>query len=73
MQYDEKYQEVVEWGYPALAKRPQRKGRNKNVAYRPVELFKLHLGEMPDSEKPPLPKLLDYKKAITDYLKVMGK
>ncbi|RHZ68998.1 hypothetical protein Glove_291g50 [Diversispora epigaea] len=71
LQYDEKYQEVLEWGYPALAQKPQRKGRKKNIAYRPIELFKLHLGTMPDSEKPLLPKLLDYKKAITDYLREM--
>ncbi|CAG8509997.1 2980_t:CDS:2 [Diversispora eburnea] len=71
LQYDEKYQEVLEWGYPALAQKPQRKGRKKNIAYKPVELFKLHLGTMPDSEKPLLPKKLDYKKAITDYLREM--
>ncbi|CAG8701275.1 6424_t:CDS:2 [Acaulospora morrowiae] len=72
LQYDEKYKNVQEWGYPALAKRPQRKGRSKNVVYKPVELFKLHLGDIPESEKRPLPKGLDYKKAITDYLREMG-
>lgn len=37
-----------------------------------VELFKLHLSNMPDSEEPPFPKGLNYKKVITDYLKAMG-
>ncbi|CAG8690790.1 3535_t:CDS:2, partial [Acaulospora colombiana] len=72
LQYDEKYKNVEEWGYPALAKRPQRKGRGKNVVYKPIELFKLHLGNMPESEKPFLPKGLDYRKAITDYLREMA-
>ncbi|CAG8578645.1 10325_t:CDS:2 [Diversispora eburnea] len=72
LKYDEKYENVLEWGYPALGKKFQRKGRygrNKNFSNEPVELFKLHLSAMPDSEKPPLPKLLNYKKAITDFLR----
>ncbi|PKY54766.1 hypothetical protein RhiirA4_473756 [Rhizophagus irregularis] len=36
-----------------------------------VELFKLHLGGLPDNLKPKLP--IEYKKAITDYLKGIGK
>ena len=39
---------------------------------RPVELFKLHLGDMKENEKPPLPSGLDFKKAITDYLTKIG-
>ncbi|RHZ88849.1 hypothetical protein Glove_21g112 [Diversispora epigaea] len=73
LQYDEKYETVLEWGCPALDKKPTRRGRYKNVSNEPVKLFKLHLSAIPDSEKPPLPKLLDYKKAITDYLREMGK
>ncbi|CAG8700777.1 8468_t:CDS:2, partial [Racocetra fulgida] len=46
--------------------------RNVEATSKPVELFKLHLGNMPDKEKPVLPKGLDYKKAITDYLTEMG-
>jgi len=38
---------------------------------KPVELFKLHLGDLPDNLKPKLP--IEYKKAITDYLKEIGK
>ncbi|RHZ87565.1 hypothetical protein Glove_33g262 [Diversispora epigaea] len=69
LQYDEKYENVLEWGYPAFAKRPQRRGHKKNFSNEPVKLFNLHLSSMPDSEKPPLPKSLHYKKAITDYLR----
>ncbi|RHZ76354.1 hypothetical protein Glove_198g112 [Diversispora epigaea] len=72
LQYaDSEFSEVSEWGYPALAQKPSRKNKKKPDP-KPVELFKLHLGNMPDSEKPPLPKGLDHKKAITDYLKKMG-
>ncbi|RIA79986.1 hypothetical protein C1645_882415 [Glomus cerebriforme] len=38
---------------------------------RPVELFKLHLGKLFDNLKPKLP--VDYKKAITDFLREIGK
>ncbi|CAB4473668.1 unnamed protein product [Rhizophagus irregularis] len=53
---DENFEEVDCWGYPALYKSP-------------IELFKLHLGDIPESEKPYLPSKLSYKKAITDYLR----
>ncbi|CAB5125979.1 unnamed protein product [Rhizophagus irregularis] len=39
--------------------------------YNVVELFKLHLGGLPDNLKPKLP--IEYKKAIADYLKGIGK
>ncbi|GBB86774.1 hypothetical protein RclHR1_01320009 [Rhizophagus clarus] len=75
LQYDKNYKNVEEWGYPALAKKPKKsKGKSKNqVASRPIEHFKLYLGNMPDNEKPVLPKGITYKKAIVDYLKCMGK
>ncbi|CAB4437338.1 unnamed protein product [Rhizophagus irregularis] len=38
---------------------------------KPVELFKLHLGDLLEEFKPKLP--VDYKKAITDYLREIGK
>ncbi|GES97308.1 hypothetical protein GLOIN_2v1886005 [Rhizophagus clarus] len=67
--YDEGYKNVQSWGYSALAKRPNRK---KEIdSKKPVELFKLHLGKIPN--KPSLPNGLDYKKAITDYLHEFGK
>jgi len=34
---------------------------------RPVEFFKLYLGDSPDNLKPKLP--INYKKAITDYFR----
>ncbi|GBC08039.1 hypothetical protein RclHR1_07890006 [Rhizophagus clarus] len=67
LQYDSEYKNVVEWGYPALSKR-----KNKNKV-RPVELFKLHLGNLQENLKPKLPDKLGYKKAITDYLREIGK
>ncbi|CAB5394295.1 unnamed protein product [Rhizophagus irregularis] len=42
LQYDKEFSKVVQWGKPALAKRPKRKNDNKNET-KPVELFKLHL------------------------------
>ncbi|RIA82049.1 hypothetical protein C1645_881251 [Glomus cerebriforme] len=70
VQYDEHYENIKTWGYPALSKRPNKKKKNKNES-RPVELFKLHLGNLFDNLKPKLP--VDYKKAITDYLREIGK
>ncbi|RIA85198.1 hypothetical protein C1645_879467 [Glomus cerebriforme] len=69
LQYDDEYCNVVYWGFPALAERPSR--RNKIQKNKTVELFKLHLGNLPDNLKPKLP--IDYKKAITDYLREIGK
>ncbi|RGB26393.1 hypothetical protein C1646_800615 [Rhizophagus diaphanus] len=68
LSYDVEYQNVQSWGFPALAKRPKRK---KESERKPVELFKLHLGKMKD--KPALPEGFDYKKAITDYFRELGK
>jgi len=70
LQYDDKFKNVEYWGFPALARKPKRK--EKNLSTKPVELFKLHLGDMPESEKPYLPPNLNYKKAITDYLRELG-
>lgn len=65
LQYDETYKNVKLWGTPALAKT-----RNiKNDKF--VELFNLHLSDLPDNLKPILP--IKYKKAITDYLREIGK
>ncbi|CAB5125520.1 unnamed protein product [Rhizophagus irregularis] len=67
LQYDYEYNNVLLWGAPALASRPNRRiERNK-----PVELFKLWLGNLDEHLKPHLP--VDYKKAITDYLREIGK
>ncbi|RIA87548.1 hypothetical protein C1645_854353 [Glomus cerebriforme] len=73
LQYDDDYKNVKFWGAPALAKRQSRRSRtqNSNEGNKPVELFKLHLGDLLDKFKPKLP--VDYKKAITDYLREIGK
>ncbi|RGB27134.1 hypothetical protein C1646_769515 [Rhizophagus diaphanus] len=69
LQYDDEYINVLCWGAEALSVRPNRKNRKQNS--KPVELFKLYLGDLPDNLKPILP--IDYKKAITDYLREIGK
>jgi hypothetical protein len=60
---------VKAWGYPALSKRPSRK-KEKNNRRNIVELFKLHLGNLPPEHREKLS--VDYKKAITDYLREIG-
>jgi hypothetical protein len=70
LRYDNSYKTVESWGYSALASRPSRRNKNRNET-KPVELFKLHLGNLPDNLKPRLP--IEYKKAITDYLGEIGK
>ncbi|CAB4424819.1 unnamed protein product [Rhizophagus irregularis] len=69
LQYDYEYYQVESWGLPALVKKQSRR-KDKNRK-RPVELFKLHLGNLPDNLKPRLP--IEYKKAIVDYLYEIGK
>ncbi|CAG8568463.1 2073_t:CDS:10 [Ambispora gerdemannii] len=72
LEYDSNWN-VTNWGYPALSQRPTRRGGNKVSDKIPVELFKLHLSDIPADEKPLLPTGLNYQKAITDYLREMGK
>jgi hypothetical protein len=69
--YDKNFKNVEEWGYAAL-KRSKEKSKNLSLQ-KPVEHFKLHLYNIPENAKPILPKGITYKKAITDYLKSMGK
>src|ERR1043166_2141330 len=74
LQYDDEYENVKLWGAPALAKKQTRRKKQDTVTNennKPVELFKLHLGDISDHLKPSLP--VDYKKAITDYLREIGK
>jgi len=54
LQYDFDYQKVLKWGNPALAQKQSRRNKNSTTS-RPVELFKLHLGNITQNEKPPLP------------------
>ncbi|CAB4437275.1 unnamed protein product [Rhizophagus irregularis] len=72
LQYDAEFNKVKCWGAPALAKKKSRRVRKQNNSEGsiPVELFKLHLGDLSDEVKPKLP--VDYKKAITDYLREIG-
>ncbi|RGB33496.1 hypothetical protein C1646_788695 [Rhizophagus diaphanus] len=69
LQYDNDFTEVELWGKPALCKKPNRKG--KDIETKPVELFKLHLGNCLEKYKPKLP--VNFKKAITNYLGEIGK
>ena len=71
LQYDDEYDNVKLWGAPALAKKQSGRRQNTNENNKPVELFKLHLGDILDEFKPNLP--VEYKKAITDYLREIGK
>ena len=77
LRYDKDFKNVESWGYEALTlkEKPRRnKGKSKsNPSSKPVERFKLHLYNIPENEKPILPEGITYKKAITDYLKSMGK
>ncbi|RIA82245.1 hypothetical protein C1645_862964 [Glomus cerebriforme] len=69
LQYKNDFEEVESWGYPALCKKPNR--RNKET--KPIELFKLYLGNCLEKLRPKLPEKVTYKRAITDYLCEVGK
>ncbi|GBB89665.1 hypothetical protein RclHR1_16430002 [Rhizophagus clarus] len=71
LQYDDEYNNVVLWGSPALEIKPHHRDNEQNRRNQPVELFKLCLGNLYETLKPNLP--IDYKKAITDYLREIGK
>ena len=64
--------DVKFWGHPALSKRPGKKLRINEKKY-VAELFKLHLSDLPERLKPDLPRGLNYKTAIIDYLREIGK
>ncbi|GES97257.1 hypothetical protein GLOIN_2v1678905 [Rhizophagus clarus] len=69
LQYDDDFEEVKLWGYPALYKESN---KNDDDETKPIELFKLYLGNCLEKYRPRLPESLTYKKAITDYLCKMG-
>jgi hypothetical protein len=73
LQYDDEYNNVKLWGAPALAKKKSRRTKRQNTidGNKPVDLFKLHLGDLLDEFKPKLS--VEYRKAITDYLREIGK
>ncbi|KAG9304705.1 hypothetical protein G9A89_016184 [Geosiphon pyriformis] len=73
LEYDQNFN-VIKWGYPALSQRVAKTKESVSSPVRkPVELFKLLLGDIPEDQKPKLPKGLHYKKAITDYLAEFAK
>ncbi|CAG8822883.1 6458_t:CDS:2, partial [Gigaspora margarita] len=69
LRYNQFFNEVEEWGLPALVQKPSRRAKRQTITSKTVELFKLHLANIPEKEKPMLPKGLDYKNAINDYLR----
>jgi hypothetical protein len=77
LRYDDKLN-VKHWGHSALVNTTE--PELKNVY--PVELFKLYLSDLDNLDKDKksnkhdksyFPPNVDYKKAITDYLREMGK
>ncbi|KAG9298803.1 hypothetical protein G9A89_015824 [Geosiphon pyriformis] len=61
------------WGEPALVDTPARKKRTKRGKKQHfVEMFKLHLSNMPKDTKPFLPPKMEFKKPIIDYLREMN-
>ncbi len=73
LQYEEGYSKVTSWGYLALEEEPDEILDEDEQRPRPVELFKLHLSDLEEQDKPWLPSQLNYKKAIEDYLTQMKK
>ena len=68
LRYGSNFINVEKWGCQVISKRPSRNNRNE---MRPVELFKLYLGNLSKNIRPKLP--VEYKKAISDYLAEFGK
>ncbi|CAG8749840.1 3221_t:CDS:2, partial [Racocetra persica] len=71
LQYDEDFN-VIEWGARALVGETRQRRNRVRKLPRPVELFKLHLGKVPENEKPELPRGLSPERAIADYLGKMA-
>ena len=72
LQYDSSYKNVTAWGYKAMAQEPSKRRHMSEREYipKPVEYFKLLLEpSFKRSDKIRIPKNLDYRKAIADYLK----
>ncbi|CAB5330944.1 unnamed protein product [Rhizophagus irregularis] len=72
LRYDDSLRNVESWGQSALSKPPDRRvAVNKRVKV--LELFKLHLGNLSDELKEKYKLTINYKVAITDYLREIGK
>ncbi|GES97262.1 hypothetical protein GLOIN_2v1783294 [Rhizophagus clarus] len=79
VKYNDNYSDVKLWGYSALAEKPKQKKRLfssskiPKSSSTPIELFKLHLlKSIKESEKPILPRKLNYKIVIRDFMKKLG-
>ncbi|RIA96135.1 hypothetical protein C1645_755808 [Glomus cerebriforme] len=68
--YDEKYEEIKEWGLSAMAKRRNLRRELKNVSTNIVEYFKLCF--LDEENKSNLSLNFNYEQAIIDYLKKIG-
>ncbi|CAG8642102.1 37601_t:CDS:2 [Gigaspora margarita] len=72
LQYDENFEQAILWGFDAVASEPtKRRKKDKSTPSRPIELFKLHLGDIPKEQKPALPSNITAGRTITDYLRKM--
>ncbi|KAF0557275.1 actin-like ATPase domain-containing protein [Gigaspora margarita] len=71
--YNNELSEVKAWGLSALAEKPRKRRPQNSDKSIHVELFKLYLGDISDDKKPILPKNMNYKQAITDYLRELVK
>lgn len=65
--YDANCDQVLRWGELALFQEQRRKKNQDAEQFHIIERFKLHLDNKM-KQKPQLPIMFDYKKAITDYL-----
>ncbi|CAI2165945.1 14093_t:CDS:2 [Funneliformis geosporum] len=70
LQYDDVYDNVILWGFPALTKRSYGQNGGRDNKTKPVQLFNSHLSNLPDKLKPKLQ--IEYIKAMTDYLREIG-
>ncbi|CAG8604498.1 19958_t:CDS:10 [Rhizophagus irregularis] len=80
VKYYDNYSDIKLWGYPALIEKPKLKkarlfssSKLPKSSSAPIELFKLHLlKSIKGSEKPTLPRKLNYKNVIRDFMKKLG-
>ncbi|RIA89188.1 hypothetical protein C1645_825213 [Glomus cerebriforme] len=77
--YNSQNWNVVGWGSGAITRQEKKKKKksNSNSINDPptlsVSLFKLHLGNVGEQDKPILPQGLDYRQCVIDYLAEMTK
>ncbi|PKY55542.1 hypothetical protein RhiirA4_504538, partial [Rhizophagus irregularis] len=71
LEYNETYTQVINWGDLSLDEELDDTIDDLNKRSRPIELFKLHLSNLKEDQKPWLPLQLDYRKVIVDYFTQM--